>query len=159
VIIVDANVIIHFICETDQSGYAREVYKLDPDWIVPHHCEAEVLNSLVKMVRADMISTDEAVNAWYNAEILLKDAAQPCNGTDVLMVSTDNRITAYDAYYLILARSSGFKLITEDRELLKKFPSIAVSMADFVNPPGPGQTVREKTTEYSVRSKRAGKRA
>ena len=54
---------------------------------------------------------------------------------NVLELSIKNGISVYDSEYVSLAISLGAYLVTADRELLRKFPGVAVSMEDSTNYP------------------------
>ena len=49
----------------------------------------------------------------------------------VLQFSVDNKISAYDAHYIVLAKMNNIKCVTEDKQLLKLFPIHAVSLDNF----------------------------
>ena len=46
-------------------------------------------------------------------------------------MSFESGVTVYDASYVALAKMRGCKAVTEDRELLERFPGIAVPLSEF----------------------------
>ena len=49
----------------------------------------------------------------------------------MLSISVEKIISAYDAEYATLAMHHGVPLITEDQQLLAKFPDQAYSLRDY----------------------------
>ncbi len=56
------------------------------------------------------------------------------------------RITPYDAQFVVLARQLGARLVTSDRELLRKFPGLACSPRGFVEDSG---AIHEAAAAYT----------
>jgi predicted nucleic acid-binding protein len=50
---------------------------------------------------------------------------------EALDFSLRHRISAYDAYFVTLAQKLKLTLLTQDKELLAKFPDLAVSLEAF----------------------------
>lgn len=46
-------------------------------------------------------------------------------------MSAEDGVTVYDAVYVALARMKGCRVLTEDRELLEKFPRFATPLSEF----------------------------
>ena len=66
-IVADANLLINFVCATEHAHLARQVREKDPDWMSPGLWRAEVLNGLLVMHRAGLLSVEDATKAWHNA--------------------------------------------------------------------------------------------
>jgi predicted nucleic acid-binding protein len=114
VIIVDANTTIYFIREPPLTSLARDVYARDSDWIVPTLWEAKVLNGLLREKRAGRITLHEVILTASNTTFLLSRKVRQCDRTTILRTPEQSQLTAYDAYYVVLVRSLGVKLVTED---------------------------------------------
>jgi len=147
-IVVDANIVIYLICETPFTNSAGKVRQKDASWVVPNLWEAEVLNGLMNMMRSGFLDLDDAILAWSNAARVLSGHIHACEPPAVLRMAKQSGTTAYDAYYVSLARSMSIPLVTEDRELLRKFPNTAISMDQFLRGPTPA-TLREERSVYS----------
>jgi len=52
--------------------------------------------------------------------------------SNVLNLAIENDLTYYDAVYVYLAIKLGTKLVTEDGELLRKFPRMTLRVEDMV---------------------------
>ena len=152
-IVVDANVIIYMVYETSFSPLARQVHAADPDWVVPDLWEAEVLNGLMNELRAGHTRLDDVIEAARNTALLVAGKSHRCDRTTILRTADEARLTAYDAYYVALARALGVKLVTEDGRIQKHCKDVARSLKVFLGLPEEPTAVREHRTEYRTRRK------
>lgn len=152
-IVVDANIVIYLVYETSLSPSARQAYQADPDWIVPELWEAEVLNGLMNELRAGHIRLEDAVQAAANAASLMAGKVHRCDRTAVLRTADEAQLTAYDAYYVVLARTLGVKLVTEDGKIRRNCADVALSLRAFLKEPGDPALVRERRVSYRTRRK------
>jgi predicted nucleic acid-binding protein len=81
-------------------------------------------------MRQRLITIDEALSIQTRAEQLMSNADRPVHSEDVLRLANSSQCTAYDCEFVALAEELGVRLITDDKQLLQKFPQIAVSLAD-----------------------------
>ncbi len=148
-IVVDANVVIYLVYETSFSPMARLVFEKDPDWVVPELWAAEVLNGLMNELRAGHTRLDDVIRAASSAAALVEGKVRRCDKEAVLRTADETGLTAYDAYYVTLARSLGALLVTEDGKIKRNCPDVARSLETFVGPSAdrPGM-VREKRAVY-----------
>lgn len=143
-IVVDANVVIYLVYETSFSPLARSAHAKDSEWAVPELWEAEVLNGLRNELRTGRTRLDDAIRAADNAAAILAGRVHRCDRVTVLRTAAESRLTAYDAYYVALARSLGVVLVTEDKGIRTNCPDVARSLRAFLGlpeelsgPPGP----------------------
>jgi len=153
-IVVDANIVIYLILETSFTAVARQAYEKDSDWNVPELWEAEVLNGLMTEVRAGHTRVQDAIRASSNAAALLSGRAHRCDRENVLRTAHEARLTAYDAYYVVLARTLGVPLVTEDGPIIRNCPDVAQSLKGFLGLEGGPMVLREKRATYRVSRKR-----
>ena len=66
----------------------------------------------------------------------------------VIDLASHYRITAYDANFIALALEMDVLCVTEDAELQRKFPAIAVGMETFIARDTPDGEVRESRAVY-----------
>jgi predicted nucleic acid-binding protein len=149
-IVVDSNVLAARNLTGPQTLLAGQVEKCDPVWIVPPLWRYEFQNILAKAIWAQLITPDDAVTVWKKATAQLSENEHDPNPEKVLDLSTRHHITAYDANFIALAMEMGVSCVTEDRELLTKFPLIATSMEDFVKQ-GTADEVHETRALYRTR--------
>lgn len=155
-IVVDANVIVALVREASLTTVARAVYAADPEWIVPSLWQSEVLNALLNEVKAGHVTMEGALEAADMAAQLLRDRVRDCRASSILTTAHTSKLTAYDATYVVLARSLGLLLVTEDKQILRTCQDVARSMRQFLTPPEQPPMARERPAAYGRR--RAGKR-
>ena len=130
--VADANLLIYLVCETPRTSVARQVRTADAEWAAPALWEAEVLNGLLVMRRAGLLSLEDAVHAWRNASAATAGRVHACNPIKVLETADRTGLSAYDAHYVVLARALGAYLVTEDKKILRACPEVARSMRAFL---------------------------
>ena len=132
--IVDSSVVTKWFLIEDGSEQAVEVRNRFATrriaLTVPTLLFYEVVNALRfsgAFDEADLATAAKSLSkyqfeVWRPMGNLLEEAAR-------LAVSKD--ITAYDASYVALAKRKRSRLLTEDGELLEKFPSLTLSLRRF----------------------------
>ncbi len=157
-IAVDANVVLPLLREDALTETARSVRAHEADWAVPSLLQIELANALLKDVRAGLLTIEHAIQASGIAADMIAQA-RVINPPlpDVLLTAHRTGLTAYDASYVVLARSLGVPLITEDKQILRACPDVARTMREFLSPPEAPTVIREKRTAYKT-APRAGKR-
>jgi len=131
VIVVDANVIAYFFIEGDKTAGARDLMRRDPDWGLPALWRHEYLNVLATFVREGGATIAEAQRLWRQGIELLGSREQSVDMELALALATENRISAYDAQYVALARQLQTVCVTEDQRLLKTFPESTRTIQAF----------------------------
>lgn len=155
-IVVDANVVVVFLLESPLAPHARAIHARDAGWITHPLCRSEVLNALLHEAKARKIELRDAIDAAGTAVRLLAERMDGCEPSAILTTAHSSGLTAYDATYVVLARSLGVPLVTEDRQILRACPDVARSMRQFLEPPEKPLAAREQRATYKIR--RAGKR-
>lgn len=131
-IVVDTNIIAYLLIEGDQTANARQLFARDAGWIVPPLWQYEFLNVLATLVKHGGGKITDALVLWHEAQTLLLNREKVVNLADGLILATQFEISAYDAQFVLLAQNTGCPLITEDRKLVQKFPSLAMSLNNFL---------------------------
>ncbi len=128
-IVVDSSVIAGLVIPKDAyHTKARKAFERDPAW------HATMLyHSELRSVAAGHLRKGEPVQ---NLLIFISHAAlavQEHSLTDqeVLAVLVESPLSAYDAEPVALARRLGCALVTTDKEILRYYPGVAVSLEDF----------------------------
>lgn len=83
--------------------------------------------------------------------MMMKGAEYYPDASQVLRITEQWTISAYDAQFIALAEHMDVACVTEDKELLRKCPNIAICMENFVE--GCPPMVREKKAKYSTKAK------
>lgn len=131
-IVVDVNVFLYSLVEGERSEVARLVFEADSRWFAPSLFQYEFINILATWNRKGIMGVLACQKVWREAESLMAGKLVEADPKAVLDISLNHQITAYDAQYIQIAAALKLHLVTEDRELLRKFPRTAVSMADFL---------------------------
>jgi predicted nucleic acid-binding protein len=125
VIVVDANILIYLWLRESNVETAEELFATDPHWIAPLLWRSEFRNVVVGALRRKTISRQTALAAIDGAERQMDGNEQMVDSRDVLRLATQSRCSAYDCEYVALAETAGVLLVTNDKQILKEFPSIA----------------------------------
>lgn len=153
-IVTDSNVLAARNFTGMQTALAEKVEKRDPVWIMPPLWRYEFQNILTKGLWAREFTQEGALHVWRVVMARMEGNEHEPSPERVIELSTRYRITAYDANVVALAMEMGVLCVTEDGELQKKFPSLAVSMADFIRQGQPGGNARESRASYGGRKRK-----
>ncbi len=131
-IVVDTNVVAYFLIESDLSPLATSVHEVDSFWAAPLVWRSEMRSVLAGYLKRGLMSLDTAKEYMSDAHLLLNDHEHHVESGRVLELAALSGCTAYDCEFVYLAEKLGLQLVTSDKEILKAFPSIAISMSDFI---------------------------
>lgn len=130
-IVVDANVVVHYALDTPQTQAARQTWDADSDWNVPPLWRSEFRNAVAKYMRSGGLTLPGALDAIELAEETLFDKEHAVDSVRVMELVANSACSAYDCEYVALALSLGVPLVTADRRILREFPDVAVSPDAF----------------------------
>jgi predicted nucleic acid-binding protein len=130
-IVVDTNVIAYLLIRGNKTELAQATYRKDNSWLVPALWRHEFLNVVSTFVRHGGGTEADGRQIWQAGLSLLAQREESPDFQEALSLSIRHDISAYDAQFVSLASARQLQLVTEDRDLLQKFPDIARSMADF----------------------------
>ena len=130
-IVTDAALITWFAVRDVNSELADAVCEADPVWVAPLLWRSEVRSALVNYVQHAGMSLESALLALQTAEEIIGGREYRVSSEQVLELAAQSRCTAYDCEYVALARELEVPLVTADKEILKAFPKIAVSLEKF----------------------------
>ena len=114
------------------SEAADAAWAKDPDWIVPILWRSEFRNALAGSIRQRSLTVEEANAIADLAETTLDRKEFTVSTTAVLQLVSKSKCSAYDCEFVAVAQANGVRLLTVDRQLLREFPKIAVSLKTFV---------------------------
>ncbi|OGV43880.1 MAG: hypothetical protein A2X48_05290 [Lentisphaerae bacterium GWF2_49_21] len=155
-IVVDTNILVYYMIEGENTALAQKVKEQDPEWIVPSLWKHEFINALTVIhIQNKKQGRDfnQYQSIWHDTLNLFSESETPVDLSNALDLAVNNGISAYDAQFVTLAKDLDVKLITADRELLRKFPETAVSMESFAKG-NDFKFVKEKREAYGKRRKR-----
>lgn len=132
-IVVDTNILSYFLLPTKYSEQADELFKADPEWMAPLLWKSEFRNVLALYIRKEILTFDEILLFQERAESLMSGNEFVIPSAQVLALVKDSNCSAYDCEFISLAKQLDTKLITQDKKLLREFPSIALSISTYLS--------------------------
>ena len=130
-IVADTNLILYVNISSELSLLALRVLQKDSHWITPPLWQSEFRNALAGYMRRGM-SLEMAQEIMKDALRVMEERQVVPNSNRVLALAARSSCTAYDCEFVALAEQLGIPLVTADRQLIKAFPEIAISLEDFV---------------------------
>jgi predicted nucleic acid-binding protein len=131
-IVVDSNVIAALILPTsDFTNAAIALLERDREWAAPVLWRSEFTKILASGVRNGWFDLSLALEAMSAAEDIIGDNQFALPAAEVLKLAIESGCTGYDSEFALLARDLAVQLVTLDHELLRAFPELAVSLAEF----------------------------
>ena len=131
-IVADTNLIAYLIIPGTQLGLATDVLRKDDVWAAPRLWRSEFRSILVKYLRSGQVSLADALHYMAEAESLMENGEHDVDSAPVLAVAYGSGCSAYDSEFVHLAQSLAVPLVTSDKQILRAYPALAVSLEDFV---------------------------
>jgi predicted nucleic acid-binding protein len=130
-IVVDTNIIGYLFLSSEQSLLAERALKKDSEWAAPILWRSELRNVLALYTRKNFIKLEHAQYIMDGALELLRGREYEVSSYEVLRLASESECSAYDCEFIAAANDLKVPLITVDNELLREFPSVAVSLTTF----------------------------
>jgi len=124
--VVDTNVVAALMLPTAANAEVAELLRQDPDWRLPPLWRSEFRQVLLKYVRAELATPEQALSLWHKALERFELSEQPVAGHQVLALAIATGCSTYDAEFVVLARQLNCRLLTFDRKLLQLFQDLAM---------------------------------
>ena len=128
-IVVDTNVVAYLYLPGEHTAAAEALLEHDADWAAPVLWRSEFRNILAGYLRRGTLTFDQACGVQAEAESLLDGAEFEIDSAAVLALVRDSDCSAYDCEFIALATKLDTTLVTQDKKLLKAFPTRAVSLS------------------------------
>lgn len=132
-IVVDSNIIAYLMIPSDRTKEVEKLLLKDSEWITPLLWRSEFRNILTLYMKQSQMSLVLAEQTIARAENLLSEREYGVLSSDVLALTYEKSLSAYDAEYVVLAINFGVPLITVDKKLLKEASEYAVSPTKYLN--------------------------
>ena len=130
-IVVDTNIIGYLFLSSEQSLLAERALEKDSEWAAPILWRSELRNVLALYMRKNLIKLEHAQYIMDGALELLRGREYEASSYEVLRLASESKCSAYDCEFIAAANDLKAPLITVDKELLREFPSVAVSLTTF----------------------------
>jgi predicted nucleic acid-binding protein len=134
-IVVDTNLIAYVYLESQHAALAEQVLRQAPDWAAPLLWRSEFRSGLGLYRRRHWLSLAAAQAIMAAALGQMADHEYEVDSRRVLALVAESPCSAYDCEFVALAQELGVALVTLDKQILKAFPGLAVSPADFLDTP------------------------
>lgn len=131
-IVVDTKVIAYFVIPGPLSPVAEQVWEKDLQWASPQLWRSEMRNLLALYLRHKTFNLEEIKVYMNDAEVLVSGREFGVDSADVLDLASKSGCTSYDCEFVSVAERLAVPLISADKKVLAAFPSVAISMAEFV---------------------------
>lgn len=132
VICVDTNIICYRYMASPFSEAADAAWARDPEWIVPILWRSEFRNALAGSIRERLLTVEEASAIANLAEAVLHRREFTVSTSAVLQLVSRSKCSAYDCEFVAVAHANGVRLLTVDRQILREFPDVAISLEKFM---------------------------
>lgn len=129
-LLIDTNVLAYLLIEGEQTLAARNLREYDSDWRSETLILVEFSNVLASSIAIRGLRLAIAQKLLSNAMQLLGHRLARISHADALRVAAEFGTTAYDARFLALARQTGVKLVTEDRQLRRMASRLTQSISE-----------------------------
>jgi len=131
-IVVDTNILVHALVQSDRTAMARRLKEADPLWRVPSLWRYEFANVMRTKVMTGGMGAAAALERMRTAYAYCLPMERELSPELALEAAFAFKVSAYDAAFLALAKSKGIKLVTEDRKLRNAAPSLTCAMEDMI---------------------------
>jgi predicted nucleic acid-binding protein len=131
VIVADNSLLVYFWLPSAFAGLAETVKDRDKVWASPVLWRSEFRNVLAGYMRRKTLTEAEANTAYLNVQkdLGVNEYSVPTERVIKLVLASD--CTAYDCEYVALAMDLGVPLVTMDKQILRAFPKVAISLEKF----------------------------
>ncbi|GIW54553.1 MAG: hypothetical protein KatS3mg082_0957 [Nitrospiraceae bacterium] len=131
-IVVDTNLLVYLYVPSARTSQAEAVFHRDSLWVTAYLWRSEFRNTLVGLIRQGNLSLDTARHMAHRAESFMAGREYTVVTDRVLRLAAESGCSAYDCEFVAVAQDLRVPLVSADRQLLRAFPSTAVSLDDFV---------------------------
>ena len=130
-IIVDTNIISYLLLPTLYTDSVERLYEIEPDWSAPILWKSEFRSVMALYLRKKMITLEKAMQLQDTAESIIIQNEYDVSSSQVLALIDESNCSAYDCEFIALANHFDTKLVTQDKKILREFPSTAISVSGF----------------------------
>lgn len=132
-IVVDTNVIGYLYLEGQYGSLAERVWIKDSEWVAPSLWRSELRNVLALYLRKRWLTLKESLEIMAAATGMMEGREYEADSSDVLHLVTQSKCSAYDCEFVAVAQELRVPLVTADKQILRDFPSLALSLTSFVD--------------------------
>ena len=131
-IVADTNIISYLLLPTSYTELVDALYELDSDWVAPLLWKSEFRNVLALYLRKEIITLGKALRLQEKAESIMIHNEFDVSSSQVLALINESNCSSYDCEFVALAHHLNILLVTQDKKVLKEFPSTAITVSDYL---------------------------
>lgn len=131
-IVADANLLAYLVMPGERTSEAEAVLEKDPTWVAPALWRSELRSVVHKYIVRGDLTIARAVSLLGQLDEVIGGREGDVDAEDVLALAVRSKCSTYDCEYVALARTLGVPLVTTDRAILKAFPALAKTPAEFL---------------------------
>jgi len=132
-IVVDTNLIGYLLLTSDHSTQAEQVLRRDPAWAAPLLWRNELRSVLALYLRKQLLALADAQAIMNEAVRLMHGREYEVASEQVFSLAVNSTCSAYDCEFVALASDLGVPLVTLNKQLLRQFPQVALSLEQFLS--------------------------
>ena len=127
-IVVDTNVMVSLLLGGEHGEDAARLFERDPEWAAPVILVSELRNVLLGYVRRGAVTVEQARRMLDDAAAVLRERTATVSDGETLETALKCDLSAYDAEFVVLARTLGVPLVTLDGGILEGAGDVAVGL-------------------------------
>lgn len=131
-IIVDTNIIAYLHVSGKFTPLALQLLEKDSTWIAPSLWESEFRNLLLNYIRHDVMKLEDGISLMEAALVTMQNRELAPSNSLILTLAASSALSAYDCEFVALARELNCKLVTVDKQIIKRFPDTAISLEEAI---------------------------
>ena len=132
-IVADTNLIVYYHISGDHTELAAKVHAKDPTWLAPYLWRSEFRNTSLLYLRKRLLTLQQILQINEAAQMMMQDNEYHVPTSEVFRLANSSSCSAYDCEYVALAQEFGVPLVTADKKVLREFPNVAMSLAQFTS--------------------------
>jgi predicted nucleic acid-binding protein len=113
------------------ASAADAAWRRDSHWIAPMLWRSEFRNALAGALRQRSLTVESALEIASVAETMLAGNEFVVSSPAVMRLAAQSRCSACDCEFVALAAEQRISLVTVDRQLLRDFPQLTISLEKF----------------------------
>ena len=132
-IVADTNIISYLLLPTPFTESVEKLYNIDSEWAAPILWKSEFRNVLALYLRKQIITLEKAFQLQETAESMMGHNEFDLTSNHVLTLINESNCSSYDCEFVALAHHLNIPFVTQDKKVLKEFPSTAIPVSDFIS--------------------------
>ena len=133
-IVVDVNTIAYLWIPGELTESAQRALARDPHWVSTFLWRSEFRNILAGYLRRGGLDKTAVVHCLHGAESQLAGHEYIIPSELVMEKVATSPCSAYDCEYVALAADLNTVLVTSDKEILREFSTLSISLEAFADP-------------------------